>query len=439
MIKYHYLRVCKFSDNIDGMGKSLSRRQFVFFIHEGWCFIIANQVAYNSPEGDEKEKKGEKERFGVQFKYAVKQFFKRADIFLLVMSLICAGYGLTLVARATAYTGSNKFLIVQSFSLFLGLIAFVVFTLLDADILGEQWKWLCVINVLLLVALIIFGQDDGTGNKSWIRFAGIGIQPSEVIKVLYIVISAKQMTYLKEYRDINSFMSVVQMAGHFAIVFGMVVVVSSDLGSASILLGIFLVMFFALGVRLYWFALGGAAVAALVPVIWSYLLKPYQRNRLLAPYDKTIDPDGWGITWQTTQSKLSLAYGRLTGVTDDYTPNIFTGKHTDFIFATAGEQFGMIGALILIAMLIIIIIHCVRVGLRSGRTYDMLICVGVAASLAFQTFINIGMCLGITPVIGITLPFFSYGGSSMLTTFAAMGLVSGVKYKPKPQLFSMMY
>lgn len=439
MIKYHYLRVCKFSDNIDGTGKSLSRRQFVFFIHEGWCFIIANQVAYNSPEGDEKEKKGEKERFGVQFKYAVKQFFKRADIFLLVMSLICAGYGLTLVARATAYTGSNKFLIVQSFSLFLGLIAFVVFTLLDADILGEQWKWLCVINVLLLVALIIFGQDDGTGNKSWIRFAGIGIQPSEVIKVLYIVISAKQMTYLKEYRDINSFMSVVQMAGHFAIVFGMVVVVSSDLGSASILLGIFLVMFFALGVRLYWFALGGAAVAALVPVIWSYLLKPYQRNRLLAPYDKTIDPDGWGITWQTTQSKLSLAYGRLTGVTDDYTPNIFTGKHTDFIFATAGEQFGMIGALILIAMLIIIMIHCVRVGLRSGRTYDMLICVGVAASLAFQTFINIGMCLGITPVIGITLPFFSYGGSSMLTTFAAMGLVSGVKYKPKPQLFSMMY
>ena len=385
------------------------------FFHEGWCLVIK------------------------KVKYAVKQFFKRADIFLLVMSIICASYGLVLVARATANTGSNKFLIVQSFSLFLGLIAFVVFTVIDADILGDQWKWLCVINVLLLVALIIFGQDDGTGNKSWIRFAGIGIQPSEVIKVLYIVISAKQMTYLKEYRDINSFMSVVQMAGHFAIVFGMVVVISSDLGSASILLGIFLIMFFALGVRLYWFALGGAAVAALVPVIWSYLLKPYQRNRLLAPYDKTIDPDGWGITWQTTQSKLSLAYGRLTGVTDDYTPNIFTGKHTDFIFATAGEQFGMIGSLILIAMLIIIMIHCVRVGLRSGRTYDMLICVGVAASLAFQTFINIGMCLGITPVIGITLPFFSYGGSSMLTTFAAMGLVSGVKYKPKPQLFSMMY
>ena len=351
----------------------------------------------------------------------MRQFFQRADIFLLVMSVICASYGLVLVSRATASMGSSKFIIVQAFSLFLGLIAFVVLTVLDADILGEQWKWLCVINVALLVALVIFGQDDGTGNKSWIRFAGIGIQPSEVIKVLYIVISAKQMTYLKEYKDINSFMSVVQMAGHFAIVFGMIVVVSSDLGSASILLGIFLIMFFALGARLYWFALGGAAVAALVPVIWSYLLKPYQRNRLLAPYDKTIDPDGWGITWQTTQSRISLANGRLSGVEAGYTPNVFTGKHTDFIFATAGEQFGMIGAIILIVLLMIIIVHCVRVGLNSGRTYDMLICVRVAA------------------VIGITLPFFSYGGSSLLTTFAAMGLVSGVKYKPKPQLFSMMY
>ena len=187
--------------------------------HEGWCFEIE------------------------KFKYAVRQFFQRADIFLLVMSVICASYGLVLVSRATASMGSSKFIIVQAFSLFLGLIAFVVLTVLDADILGEQWKWLCVINVALLVALVIFGQDDGTGNKSWIRFAGIGIQPSEVIKVLYIVISAKQMTYLKEYKDINSFMSVVQMAGHFAIVFGMIVVVSSDLGSASILLGIFLIMF----------------------------------------------------------------------------------------------------------------------------------------------------------------------------------------------------
>ena len=381
-----------------------------------------------------------------KLKKFTKQFFQRADIFLLVMCLICAAYGIVMVGIATkgmaaggALSNPSKYVIVQVFSMFLGIAAFVILTVLDSDLLGDQWKWLCVINVLLIIALVIFGQDDGTGNKSWIRFAGIGIQPSEVIKVIYIVVSAKQMTYLKEYKDINSFLSLVQMAGHFVLVFGMIVVVSSDLGSAIILLGIFLVMLFALGVRLYWFALGGAAVAAAIPLLWNYFLKDYQKLRLIAPYDKTVDPTGYGITWQTTQSQLTLASGRLTGVDEGHTATVFTGKHTDFIFSCVGENLGMVGCLAVIVLLLIIVVHCVRVGLHSGRTYDMLICVGVAAAVTVQMLINIGMCIGITPVIGITLPFFSYGGSSMMTMFAAMGLVSGVKYKPKPQLFSLMY
>ena len=190
----------------------------------------------------------------------------------------------TIAMEASGWVDSSiKCVIVQVFSLFLGLIAFVVFTFIDADLLAKEWKLLCVINVLLLFALILFGQDSGTGNKSWIRFAGIGIQPSEVVKVIYIIISAKQMTYLKEHKDINAFTSVVQMAGHFIIVFGLIVVISSDLGSAAIIMLIFLAMFFALGVKLYWFALGGAAVAAAIPLLWTYFLKPYQKQRLLAP------------------------------------------------------------------------------------------------------------------------------------------------------------
>ena len=170
------------------------------------------------------------------------------------MCLICSLFGIYMVRIATIameasgwVDSSVKCVIVQVFSLFLGLAAFVVLTFIDADLLGEQWKLLCVINILLLVALVIFGQDSGTGNKSWIRFAGIGVQPSEIIKVIYIIVSAKQMTWLKEYRDINSVVSVAEMAGHFVIIFGLIVVVSSDLGSAAIILLIFLSMFFAIG------------------------------------------------------------------------------------------------------------------------------------------------------------------------------------------------
>ena len=382
-----------------------------------------------------------------KFKPYIKEFFKRADIFLLCICIISSIFGITMIEKAVTgmYEGSwnmsepSKYLAVQIGSMLIGIVAFVLLTVIDVDLIAQQWKLLMMLDLVLLVALVLLGEDDGTGNKSWIRFAGIGIQPSEVIKVIYVVVAAKQMTYLKEYRDINSFISVVQMAAHFLLIFGAIVVVSSDLGSASILLGIFLVMFFVIGARLYWFAAGGAAVAAAIPLLWNYFLKDYQKQRLIAPYDPSIDPDGWGITWQTTQSKLTLASGRLTGVEEGHSPSIFTGKHTDFIFSCVGENLGMIGCIAVILLLMIIIIHCVRVGLKSGRTFDMLVCIGVAAAVTFQTFINIGMNIGITPVIGITLPFFSYGGSSMVTMFGAMGLVSGVKYKLKPEHFSLIY
>lgn len=383
----------------------------------------------------------------VRLKPYIKEFFQRADIFLLVICILCSIFGITMIEKAVTgmYEGGwnmsvpAKYLAVQIASMILGIIAFVLFTVIDVDLVARQWKLLMLVDLALLVALVLFGEDDGTGNSAWIRFAGIGVQPSEIIKVIYIIVAARQMTYLKEYKDINSFFSVVQMAAHFMLVFGSIVVVSSDLGSASIILGIFIVMFFALGVRLYWFAAGGAAVAAAIPLLWNYFLKDYQKQRLIAPYDPSIDPDGWGITWQTTQSKMTLASGRLTGVEEGHTPSVFTGKHTDFIFSCVGENLGMIGCIVVILLLMILIIHCVRVGLKSGRTFDMLVCIGVAAAVTFQTFINIGMNIGITPVIGITLPFFSYGGSSMVTMFAAMGLVSGIKYKLKPEHFSLIY
>ena len=377
----------------------------------------------------------------------IKLFFQRADIFLLVVCLICAVISVVAVRHTTLWMASKgvrfiyptKMVLVQIFSIFLGIGAFVLFTIIDPEILGEQWKWLVVLMGLLLVALAVFGEDDGTGNKSWIRFLGIGIQPSEIIKILYIIVAARHMTLLKQKSDVSSFLSVLQMAAIFGAVFLAIMVVSSDLGNAVILLAIFLVMFFALGVKLYWFAIGGAAVAAMIPLVWNYVLMDYQKKRLLVPYNDQIDPDGWGISWQNTQSKLTLASGRLTGVDAGHQETYFTGKHTDFIFSSIGEMWGMIGCLIVITLLMIIIIHCFRTGIKAGRTYDSLLCMGIGAAIAFQTFINMGMCIGITPVIGIALPFFSYGGSSMATLFAAMGIVSGVKFKPKPEKFIIQY
>ncbi len=381
--------------------------------------------------------------FLVKMKPFARDFCKRADMLLFGLCLFCSLLGIVIIASATrAYDGgAAKFVIVQTLAMFIGIALFVVLTVIDVDVIADKWLILLAVALGLLLILIPLGQDDGTGNKSWIRFFGIGIQPSEIVKVIYIVLMAKHISYLREYKSLNHILSVAQLAVHFFIFFGLIVVISGDLGSALVFFCIFAMMLFFAGLKLYWFVLGIAAVAAILPFAWTNLLRDYQKDRILAPYVPDIDPDGYGITWQSSLSKMSLASGRLTGT------GLFQGpqteaaanpaQHTDFIFSVIGEELGMIGCIFIFILLMVIIIRCVYIGLSSKNGMSTLVCMGVATTLAFQTFQNFGMCTGLTPVIGLTLPFFSYGGSSMFSLFAAVGLVSGVKYRPKPQRFYM--
>lgn len=356
------------------------------------------------------------------------------------MAVICTLLGIVAIKSATIDEHSSRYIFVQGFAMMLGLGAFVVFTVIDPDLIADKWIYLTVINVLLIVGLVFFGYDDGTGNKAWYRFFGIGVQPSEVVKVIFIVLLAKQISLYRERRELDKFRSVFMLALHFLLIFGLIVVVSSDLGSALIFLAIFIVMLIVGGVAWYWLGAAAAAVAAMVPVMWSFVLRDYQKQRILAPYiPDVVDPAGNGITWQTNRCKDALAAGRFTGVGFGKGTLNIEAKHTDCIFASIGEEFGMIACIAVIVLLTIIIIRCCVIGLRSGSPFGALICFGVAAALAFQTFINVGMCIGISPVIGITLPFFSYGGSSIVTLYAAIGLVSGVKYRPKPKQHFIQY
>ena len=367
-------------------------------------------------------------------------FSKRADMFLLAVSCICTVFGIILISSATkALPGSHTQVPVQIFSFVLGLFLYYVFTILDLDIIADRYVLLGLFEIGVMSLLLLFGEAGDTGSRSWIRFLGIGIQPSEIAKVVYIVLMAKHMTYAKERGNINSLKSMFWLVVHFGVSFLMVMVISEDLGSATVFAAIFAVMLVMAGVRLYWFLIGGGLVTLAIPFLWNNVLKPYQRDRMMAPYNPAVDPEGYGIRWQTIRSRLALASGQFSGVGYgkgfQTQTNALTGKHTDFIFAVAGEELGMAACLLIMALLSVIIIRCMVIGLRSNNTISMLVCTGVAASLFFQMLVNTGMNMGITPVIGITLPFFSYGGSSLMSTFAAVGLVSGAKYRPTPQQF----
>ena len=373
----------------------------------------------------------------------LRDFVRRADMFLFTMSVICAVYGIIVIASATqSYAnGSAQYVIVQTLALGLGVLLFIAMTVIDVDIFAQHWAWLYGLSAALLISLIFFGAQSDTGNNGWLRFFGIGIQPTEIVKIAFIIVMAKQLSYLKEYKNLNSVTSIAQIVVHFVLMFGLILVTAQDLGSALVYFFIFAVMLFVAGVRIYWFIIGLAALAGMVPILWTYFLEDYQKDRILAPYDSSIDPDNTGINWQQNQSKIALTSGQLTGTglgegTQSQSTAI-PGKHTDFIFAVVGEELGMIGACLVLLLLMIIVIRCIQVGLRSGNTMSMLVCFGVAATVVFQTFENVSMCIGIAPVIGITLPFFSYGGSSLFSMFAAMGLVSGIKYRPKPTRASL--
>ena len=159
-----------------------------------------------------------------RFRGAIREFFQRADLLLLSLSILCAVFGIIVISSATAsYPSTGKYIVVQLLSMFLGIGAFVVMTLLDVDILADKWLILTIFNVLFIAGLIIFGRDDGTGNKAWYRFLGIGVQPTEIVKLTFTIVLAKQISTLqKSPKGLNDITSAAQITGHFMLIFGII-------------------------------------------------------------------------------------------------------------------------------------------------------------------------------------------------------------------------
>ena len=368
----------------------------------------------------------------------LKEYIKKSDTLLLALCLISSIYGIVLISSAVRYDGSMNSVYIQIIAVILGVFLYFLFSVIDIDIIASRWKLLMFLGIMLIVSLRWIGSEE-SGNRAWIRFGGIGIQPAEVVKIIFIISIAHVIIQLKERHKLDHPISVLILGAIFIVNFGVIVWAYAALDCALVYLFVFVVMLFAAGLKIFWFLGGIAVLAAASPYIFYNLLTETQRNRILAPYDPSVDPTGLGVTWQTNQSKMALASGRIFGTGLYQGTQTQSGsipyQHTDFIFAVAGEELGMIGCLVIIALLTAIIVRCVRTGLRSQSNLGALVCIGIAAMLAFQTLENIGMCIGVAPVIGLTLPFFSYGGSSIITMFAAMGIVSGIKMRPKPTMF----
>jgi len=366
-----------------------------------------------------------------------------ADVFLLALSLISVIFGTILVSSVITNNtdASGNEVYVQVGATVIGIGLFVLFSYLDIDIIADKSLLLLIFSALFIGTLYFWGVEGETGNRAWLRFFGIGIQPAEIVKIPYIIITARMISNFKERKTLNSFMSLLQIVLVFAFLFVLILVISADLGSALVYAFILIVMLFVGGVKLRWFAVGAASIAAVFPIFWENYLTERQKGRILTPFaPDMLEPEFYAsIAWQAEQSLKAIASGGFKGqgLGNGYMTQrqLIPAQYTDFIFSAAGEELGFVGCMLIVILLVSIIIRCVYVGIKSNNALGMLVCFGIAAMLIMQTIENIGMCLGILPVIGITLPFFSYGGSSIVTCFAAMGIVSGIKMRPKPVRF----
>ena len=375
------------------------------------------------------------------FLQEVRSFFRKGDMVLLILCLATSAFGCLVIASATnaeKFGGSARYLIIQIGATVLGVLLFAVMSSIDAEFFSEHRFAFSAFNIFLILLLIPFGTDNNTGNFSWLKFPLIPfyIQPAEICKIFYILIMASVMA--SHQNRLSHPFSVVHMAFHLLLIFGANMVISRDAGVSLIFVFIFIGMAFAGGVHMIWFLAGGGLLAVGFPILWTQFMTQKQKDRILYLFvPEQIDPKGLGVGWHTAESLKSLTGGGMTG------QGLFNGnrtqggqlfaQHTDFVFSSIGEELGFIGCALVLVLLFAIIARCVWVGRQSTDIMRRLICYGAASALIFQVIINVGMCIGVAPVIGITLPLISYGGSSIVTIYAMLGLVSGVHARPSPR------
>lgn len=333
-------------------------------------------------------------------------------------------------SAAKSFDGSAKFVIVQGGAAIIGLIAVYFVTIPDYDDILKFWRIIVGVSLFLLVLVLLIGQGkDSTGTKGWIRFAGIGIQPAELVKIGFIMTLSK---HLDSIDDVNDIHNVLMLLLHLAIPVGLIML-QPDLGTALVFIFIFIVLVFIKGINFKYII--SAVISGVVICIsaWLFFLNSIQKERILAFIYPESAPTTYG--YHVMQSKIAIGSGGIAG------KGLFKGiqtqlgilpeKHTDFIYAVIGEEGGFILSLIVVILFVVLLIRTVNIAKNAKTDTGSFIVLGVTAMWLFHFLENIGMTIGLMPVTGIPLPFISYGGSSLVTNFIALGLVLNVYMRKK--------
>lgn len=359
-----------------------------------------------------------------EFSVSIKEKYRQIDYVVLICVLGMTALSIITLAGAANELGT-RYVIVQAIASLLGIGVMLVLAYIDYDKLIKKCGiWIYVAAIAFMLAAVLFGQGDN-GNKNWIRIPGLpfDIQPSEYVKLLFIISFSRHIKLLQG--KINKLTSVLQLAVHAGVIIALVLK-TGDLGSALVYMFIMAVMLLVGGLSM-WYFIGVGAVVVLTSPLWWELLSLKQQQRIVYGFNPEGDPTYIG--YQALRSRAAIAAGGFlgSGFRGGSAYTILPACYSDFIFAILAEKFGFFGCFIYMALMATLIIRLLWIARVARKDYGAYICAGVVAILISQTLENIGMCLAMLPVVGITLPFMSYGGSSMLAMYMLIGLVQSIK------------
>jgi len=359
------------------------------------------------------------------------KWFSLYDWPLVFLTLALALMGVFVIYSATFAAETDAFRLIYLKQLewnLYGAIIMVFMSMIDYRLVERPAYVLYVIFVLLLVAVLVGGKVV-SGSKRWLALGGFNFQPSEMMKLVLILTLTKYFNNLKDQVEEMGFTQLI-VPGLLALVPAILIAKQPDAGTAVVLLMIFFVMAFVNGIRrktLVAILIGGLV---LLPVVWTHL-KDYQKNRVLVMVNPSSDPLGTG--YHMIQSKIAigsggfLGKGLLEGTQSKL--NFLPEKHTDFIFAVFAEEVGFLGSLLLLVLYLSLVLRMLDLVIKAKDRIGSLMATGVTAMVGFHFLYNISMTIGMTPIVGIPLPLFSYGGSSLLTNYAAVGLLVSIRMR----------
>ena len=355
---------------------------------------------------------------------------KKFDTKLFIAVILICLFGILMIYSSSSiwskykFNDSLRYLKLQSMFFIIGLIAMISVSKIDYKIYYKKSNLLFFICFILLILVLIPGLGQvRNGSRSWFGIGGLGIQPSEFMKLSLIIFTSKYLVNnIKDVRNIRKGVFPILLITFISF---MLIMLEPDLGSGVILLVTIIGILFVSGVNMSFFikigVLGFIGLAGLI------IAAPYRIKRITAFLNPWADPLGTGF--QTIQSMYAIGPGGLFGM------GLFKSiqKHfylpepqTDFIFSIISEEFGILGVLIVTGLFAFIIYRIIRIAISCNDLFPKFVSFGIAFQLSFQIILNLGVVTALFPVTGVTLPFLSYGGSSLIITMISMGIVLNI-------------